>query len=349
MKIGRMPCSWIVLGTLIAGCGQTNHTLPVMPGSATRNALSAGAPAAKPHKGAPTVFWTLDGASGVSEVQFANAPLRARSKVTTIDSNANNMLVFSSDMRFDAEGRMWIYTFGRYGGNPGSVYVFDLPLTKESRPRYEFVLQGTNGLSHMTFDAYGNLWVTGGTQCCTAVLEYTGPFDKSGTLLPAITLTKGIRNPWGLAFDKSGNFYVSNSASDAKHSIAVFTAPISNRQPYFLTGLQRPGGVIFDAAGNLYASDNSTSLSAIVRYDSDHLEAGAQPDIVDRTGLHGTYEENFAFTSGGDLYFSNCGTHASVYWYPTGKKPFTATLAPSLNYTNRNIDSVACVWGIAIK
>jgi hypothetical protein len=329
---------------LLTACGESG-----MISETTPNAIASAASSIMPLTDAQKVYWTLDGASGISQVQFANVPLRARSKVTTIDSNSNNMLVFSSDMRFDAEGRMWIYTFGRYGGNPGSVNVFDLPLTKKSRPRYQFVLQGTNGLTHMSFDASGNLWVTGGTQCCTAVLEYTGPFNKSGTLLPAMTLTKGIQSPWGLAFDKNGNFYVSNSASDMKHSIAVFTAPISNRQPYFLTGLQRPGGLIFDVAGNLYASDNSTSLSAIVRYNSDHLTAGAQPDIVDPTGLHGIYEENFAFTSAGDLYFSNCGRHASIYWYPTSKKPFAAGLAPSLNYTNHYINGVACVWGIAIK
>jgi hypothetical protein len=301
-----------------------------------------------PPKAAQQVYWSLDGLSGYSQIQFTNVPLGMNSKVTSIFSNSNNMLTFSSGMQFDAQGRLWIYTFGRYGGNPGSVYVFELPLTRKSRPRYQFVLLGTGSLNQIAFDAFGNLWVTTDAFLGGAVEEFTGPFNKSRTLSPAITITNGIQGASGLAFDKNGSLYVSNLDGDTRHSIAVYTTP-SNRQPYFLTGLQRPGGLIFDAAGNLYASDNSKSLSAIVRYNSDHLKAGAKPDVVDSTGLSGTFEESFALTSAGDLYFSNCGTHASVYWYPTSKKPFTSSLAPSLDYTNRYINSVRCVWGIAIK
>jgi sugar lactone lactonase YvrE len=245
----------------------------------------------------------------------------------------------------DAARRLWILTFGKYGDDPASVYVFDLPLTEKSRPRYEFVLQGSFAPNQLALDPSGKLWVTAGN----AVNEYTGPFNRSGNLSPAMILTDGIANATGLAFDKNGNLYVANATSGTKASIAVFTSPISNKQPYFLGGLRRAGGLIFDAAGNLYASDNSKSLSAIVRYNSNNLKAGAHPNIVNRTRLNEIDEKDFAFTSSGDLYFTNCGAHPSIYWYPTGKRPFTAKLAPSVNYTNRQISSVGCVWGIAIK
>ncbi|HEY6325217.1 MAG TPA: hypothetical protein VIW73_01700 [Candidatus Cybelea sp.] len=336
----------LMLAALLPACGGSG-TIPGAP--TAQNATGRRAPAVRSGNG-QSVYWSLDGDSGVSQIQFADDPLRKNSRVTTIDSNSNNQLVFSSGMHFDAQGRLWIITFGPYGGDPASVYIFDVPLTKKSQPRYEFVLQGTASLNQLAFDASGDLWVTEDAEYgANAVVEYTGPFNRSGTLTPAVTLTDGIQGALGLAFDKTGNLYVSNLHADTNHSIAVFAAPASNRPPYFLNGLHQPGGLIFDAAGNLYGSDNFSSFSAIVRYNSNNLKAGARPDIVDRTSLTEIAERNFALTSSGDLYFTNCGVHPSVYRYATSRKPFTAKLAPSIDYTNNQIRAVGCVWGIAIE
>jgi sugar lactone lactonase YvrE len=292
------------------------------------------------------VYWTLFASSVYPQVQFATIPLIKRSKVTSIYNNAYNLLAYSSGLHVDKAGRLWILAFGPYNGNPGTVSVFTLPLTPKSAPVHTFVLLGTADPDHLTFNS-GHLWVN--SHYNNAVLEYTGPFNQSGTLSPALALTDGISSPSGIAFDKKGNLYVSNINSTGNNSIAVFKAPISDEAPYFLDGLQAPGGLIFDKAGNLYASDNVSALSAIVRYDRSNLKSGAMPNIVDKTGLKQTYEADFALSASGDLYFANCGTHAGIIGYATSTKPFSSKLAPSVRFSDVKVRSAGCAWGIAIK
>ena len=333
----------LTLVFVLLGCGgpsSMSHT------SQPQSAIALPAVALWPLERGQEVYWTPFSQSGV-QIQFADVPLRNNARVTSVLANSRNELAASNGMRFDALGRLWVLNFGHFHGNPGSVCVFDLPLTENSKPRYTFVLTGTIDPEHLTFDASGNLWVSDAPYN-SVVSEYTGPFNRSGSLSPALTVTKGLQYPQGLAFDSHGNLYVANSKSSGVHSVAVFTAPVSNRQPYFLNGLDNPVGLAFDAAGNLYASDNYASLSAIVRYDSDHLKAGARPDVVNMTALHEIFEADFAFTASGDLYFTNCGTFPSIDWYPTSRQPFTARLAPSVSYSDDAIDA-GCAWGIAIK
>ena len=175
--------------------------------------------------------------------------------------------------------------------------------------------------------------------------------------MPAITLAlPGFTHPSGNAVDAAGNVYVSNLGSTGTNSIAVFKAPVSSASvpAFYLNGLTGPGGLIFDAQGNLYASNHpSSGQKSIVRYNSNNLVSGALPDIVDATGL-GTqnYEASFAFDALGNLFVADCGAPgngAGIRSYPTATTPFSATLAPSVTYTNATINSVGCVWGIAIR
>jgi hypothetical protein len=296
------------------------------------------------------VYWTLFAGSADPQVQFAKVPLSKKSKATSIFYNNYNLLAYSSGMHVDKLRRLWILYFGPYNGNPGSAAVFKPPLTAKSSPLYRFVLEGTSDPDHLTFDASGNLWVNSHSN--SSVIEYTGPFNQGGLLSPALTLTKGISNPSGIALDKSGNLYVSNDGSRGKNSIAIFRAPIANNQPKYLQGASAPGGLIFDKHGNLYASDNTSTLNAIVRYNSSDLKPGSKPSIVDKTGLpKQSYEADFALSAKGDLYLANCGNagSAGVDVYPTSTKPFTSKLAPSVIYGNSYVSGVGCAWGIAIR
>ncbi|MGA8474377.1 MAG: hypothetical protein WB681_04855 [Candidatus Cybelea sp.] len=296
------------------------------------------------------VYWTLFASAAYPQVQIAAVPLRANSKTTSIFNNANNSLLYSSGMHVDKAGRLWILAFGAHSGDPGSVSVFTLPLKATSTPKYTFVLSGTSDPDHLTFDHLGHLWVN--SHGNNAVLEYTGPFTKSGTLRPKTTLTTGITSPSGIALDRRGNLYVALSMSDGANSIAVFKTPISNKKPFHLAGLDGPGGLIFDAKGNLYASSNGGSHAAIVRYNSGDLAKGDKPSVADSVGFPaGSYESDFAITKAGDLYYANCGNASSVgvYVYPTSKKAFSSKLSPSVFYTNAYLQSAGCAWGIAIK
>jgi sugar lactone lactonase YvrE len=281
-------------------------------------------------------------------VQGAKLPLKAKSKTLNIDGNTQNYLNYTSGMTVDKTGHLWILSFGKYGGKPVTALVFDMPLKTSSLPKYAFVLSGTNGSNSLAFDPSGNLWASSPGN--NEVLEYSGPFTKSGTLSPAKTLDGGGYEPYGIAFDKSANLYISIFNSTGTNSIAV-TAPPYTGAPYFLDGLTSPGSLTFDTAGNLYSSSNGSSGAAVVRYDADNLKKGAKPSIVDPTGLpSGSYMSAFAFTSAGDLYVANCGNSGSagIDVYPTSRNKFGAKLKPSLLYTNADIQGAGCAWGIAI-
>ncbi len=107
----------------------------------------------------------------------------------------------------------------------------------------------------------------------------------------------------------------------------------------------------FDKNGNLYSSTNGSSGAALVRYDKDDLKNGDKPSIVDSTGLpSSSYLSAFAFTSTGDLYVANCGNSnsAGIDVYPTSRKQLSPKLAPSLLYSNADIEEAGCAWGIAL-
>ncbi len=335
-RLGYVAC-----GLFLTACSTPGTaTAPPVAAAASSDSVSA--------KATPHVYWTLFAGSGYPQIQFAKVPLTAKSQVSNVFSSQKNTLNYSSGSHVDSLGRLWVIVFGKNSGKPGTALVFKLPLTASSTPLYTFVLSGTDDPDHLTFDASGNLWVN--SQNNNSALEYTGPFKKSGTLSPATTVTDGLDGPSGIALDASGNLYISNFASSGSNSIAVFTAPISNREPYYLDGLYSPGGLVFDKQGNLYASSNGSShADAIVRYNSGHLTSGSKPSIVDSTGLQHTYGSDFSLSPTGDLYFANCGSTGSIIVYPTSTKSFSSSLAPSVNYTNADLKEAGCGWGIAIK
>ena len=232
--------------------------------------------------------------------------------------------------------------------------VFTLPITPASVPVLVFRLPSSGGIDFITFDNAGNLWASDFAN----ILEYkfTPPFTTSRTLVPAVTLSlPGFTNPAGNAIDAAGNVYVSDIGSTGTNSIAVFRAPVTNTSSpaFYLNGLVAPGGLIFDAQGNLYASSHQTAQpKAIVRYNSNNLVSGARPNIVNTLGPTQGYEAAFAFDAAGNLYVADCGAPgngAGIRSYSTATSPFSSTMVPSATYTNATINSIGCVWGIAIR
>jgi len=346
MKGCRFALYSLVL--LLCGCGAGLGPPPLT--SAGAPIVPQRFPAGKP---ASNVYWTLYASCKYPPIQYARIPLKKKTKAASYFCSKQNGLSYTSGLGVDSSGRLWVLSFnGKYGGKPGFVAVFKLPLKSSSVQQYTFVLSGTNGPNALAFDPSGNLWVTSPGN--SSVLEYTGPFNKSGTISPALTIPgPSSFDPSGIAIDKSANIYVSNFASTGTGSIGVLASPY-NGNPYFLDGLTAPGGLAFDKQGNLYASSNG-STPAVVRYDSNDLKSGDKPSIVDPKGLPASsYEAAFAFTAKGDLYAANCGGKpssgvAGIDVWPLGKKKFSATLAPSVLYTTPDVTQIGCAWGIAIK
>ncbi len=326
----------------VATCtGVGAASAPPFERGAAKAAVSAAASGKKQH-----IYWSLFAPVPQIQIESASLPLRGSSKITQIDGDAQNMLDLTSAMFFDAGGTLWLLA-APSGDDCAGGGVADFPGgSLDSSPQAFALLSGACDPDHLAFDADGNLWVT--SHANAQVLEYAGPFPRQGTLQPALALTKGFSFPSGLAFDSAGTLYVSNFPSTGKNSIAVFTAPISNRKPdFYLTGLAAPGGLIVDSAGNLYASTNAMT-GAIVRYNRNAIRSGARPSIVDPAGLPANpYESDFAFDAAGNLYDADCGSAPGIFAYPTAKKSFSPTLMPTF-FSDTTTRQQGCAWGIAI-
>lgn len=97
----------------------------------------------------------------------------------------------------------------------GSAYAYQQPVSASSTPVAVF---GGSAFGLMTFDAQGNLWSTSQN---SSVVEYVPPFTNSTS--EAKELTSGFTSSYGIAFDASGNLYVTNSDSSA--NIVVYAPP----------------------------------------------------------------------------------------------------------------------------
>ncbi len=340
----------VLFAAALAGCSNAAFGPPAPSGAGASLATVQPAALQPYRKKHHYVYWTLFASCSYPQIQFARVPMKSTSKATSYDCNAKNGLGYTSGLGVDSKGRLWVISFnGKYGPKPSKVEVFKLPLRASSVQEYTFVLSGSNGCDALAFDPSGNLWVSSPGN--TSILEYKGPFTKSGTLNPALTIgVPSGYNMYSIAFDKSAKLYASNADSTGTNSIGVLAPPYTG-QPYFLDGLTSPGGLIFDKHGNLYASTNASS-PAVVRYDSNDLKSGDKPSIVDPTGIPASsYEAAFAFTSSGDLYAANCGNSSSagIDVWPLSRTKFSAKLKPSVLYTNADLQQAGCAWGIAIK
>lgn len=90
----------------------------------------------------------------------------------------------------------------------------------------------------------------------------------SKTLVYLGTFATNLNNPWGLAFDKAGNLYVSNSGTYGPLSNTILKFTMDGVASTFATnGLNGPSGLAFDSVGNLYVA-NSVS-GTIEKFTSD--------------------------------------------------------------------------------
>lgn len=133
------------------------------------------------------------------------------------------------------------------------------------------------GPSDLTFDSAGNLWVVDGAN--NRVVRYSAPLlndQPPDLVIGQADFTTRIWGrtattfnlPWGLAFDKDGNLWVSDAIN---LRVLRFSPPFSNGQAANLvlgqtdftsfnnsdtsSAVSNGRGIAFDANGNLYAAD----------------------------------------------------------------------------------------------
>ncbi len=148
-----------------------------------------------------------------------------------------------------------------------------------------------------------------------------------------------ISQPWGAAFDFSGNLYVANFYGGTVSKIDT-----NGTVTTFASGFDRPTALAFDTAGNLYVSvwgDNSIHK-------------------IDTNGTVTTFAsglntpEGLAFDNLGDLFVSNVGNKSILKINTNGTtNTFAASLVNSPNYLafDGNGNLYACIWanGLVLK
>jgi sugar lactone lactonase YvrE len=168
------------------------------------------------------------------------------------------------------------------------------------------------------FDASGNLWVPLTSQ--NAIVEYTATqLGASGSPTPAITLhanAGSLNAPAVLAFDTSGNLWVTNSGAGA-NSVVQFAAnqlALSGSPVPTVTigasanSLSGPSGMAFDAHGDLWVGN--VNNATVVEFTSNQLAATGAPTpaitLLNDTlvgSIHGP--RSLAFDSHGNLWVAN--------------------------------------------
>ena len=112
------------------------------------------------------------------------------------------------------------------------------------------------------FDSAGNIYVANNTNASPVAFLYPpSPYDNTiqrftSNFTPLGAFATDLNNPWGLAFDSSGDLYVSSSGDDI---IYKFT-PGGDGSIFAdaSAGLSSPQGLAFDSGGNLYVANSGS-------------------------------------------------------------------------------------------
>jgi hypothetical protein len=132
-------------------------------------------------------------------------------------------------------------------------------------------------------------------------------------------VTSGLNQPYGVAFDASGNLYVANFGNSTVSKVA---AGSSTATPFVTSGLNGPEYLAFDASGNLYVANLGNSTVSKVAAGS----STATPFVT--SGLNQPID--LAFDAGGNLYVANYG-NSTVSKVAAGTSTAVPFLTSGLN------------------
>jgi len=154
---------------------------------------------------------------------------------------------------------------------------------------------------------------------------YVGSWNRITQFAPdgTPTVIATVLDPWGLAFDRSGNLYVANDADNTIVKIAPDRTP-----SLFATGVSVPTGLAFDRSGNLYAANYYANT--ITKFAPD-----GTPSLFADSGLSGP--SGLAFDRSGNLYVANYFSSTITKIAPDGTSSlFANTSVPTGLAFDRN-------------
>jgi sugar lactone lactonase YvrE len=209
-------------------------------------------------------MWVADYNGYVFE--YAAADLGASGSpapAVTIDLSAYGSALYA--LAFDASGDLWVSAY-----DTSQILMFTpSQLAAGGVQSATVVLDSTGGGSiagpgGIAFDASGALWV-GNYDNDTVVKFASADLAASGSPTPSVILSAtsaSIYQPNGLAFDASGNLWVSNGGGTVVRFDAGQLGTTASPVPAATIAASSlggtPTGLAFDASGTLWVSDHTS-------------------------------------------------------------------------------------------
>jgi len=216
---------------------------------------------------------------------------------------------------------------------------------------YSILSEQTNVVVGASNDKTGNIkyggdWIMESTSQNIELVYFTKSIEYYTFLLdnPSVFIPSGLVSPFGMAFDNSGNVYVSNLNGN---TIGKYSSTGATINASYITGLNMPNGIAFDSTGNLYVANlyaGSASNNTVSKYSS----TGA---IINASFISGlTSPCAIAFDSLGNLYITSYTLNGTVGKYSSTGATINASFITGLNQPRGiafdNLDNLYVVnWG----
>jgi IPT/TIG domain len=176
----------------------------------------------------------------------------------------------------------------------------------------------------LAFDSSGDLWV--GEFGASALYEYTpSQLAHGGTVTPVVRISSdgttpaSLDEPAGLAFDASGDLWVSNNAGSLVEFARTQLGASGSPKPKVLlagatTGLELPRWIAFDAKGNLWVA--SRAGSPVSEFASGALGASGDPAPAAKLNYSTASSWQLVFDAAGNLWVTY-STDSVGEWTPS--------------------------------
>ncbi len=277
-----------------------------------------------------------------------------RVTVSSSSSGLADSLDGPSGLAFDAKGDLWV---ANETANTVIEYTPGQLVTGSPEPHATIsphaasagLSASLSGPRDLVFGASGALWVA--DEEGDDLVEYAPDQLVSGSPAPRATISSGPSNglsvPLGLAFDASGDLWVTNEEADDLVEYTPDQLESGSPSPRVTVsgssgGFDWPLGDAFDSSGDLWVANYSTN--SLVEFAPRQLTTGSPaPTAVissDTSGTSGTSDsldgpDGLAFDASGDLWVANydevTGANSLVEFAPsqltTGSPAPTAVIS----------------------
>jgi sugar lactone lactonase YvrE len=322
------PAVWVANGTNVLEFNPTVNsqlTPPADTPTLTLNSSAFSRPQGVAFDGYGNL-WVVDGGNLNAQAgnlsrpalyQFPAASLAAQPSPATATPSvtiSSSTFVFPQQAVFDSQGNLWVADGGAnaiFKFTPSQLSASNSSMTPAltvlSNPAFDSgYLRSAGSTLGIAFDAAGGLWVANNGNDKLYAFHAASFATASGsvTLPPDVVLSddgkQSIAWPWGLAFDSTGNLWVSNAGyfglldnliapvntvvEFPKASLATTGSPtptmiLTSTTVNGNTSLDFPEGIAFGSNGNL-AVVSSGSPQGVNLFSSSQLSSGAVAPIT---------------------------------------------------------------------